>query len=90
MKEKYHYDEGEDRLTIKRVQDVEPILEANKRAFNLGHVQPGPVRLAARIPTIVIESYLQCGIDLINDESAMKKFLNDPDNRYFRTMPGKV
>lgn len=89
--EKYHYDDVADKLTIERVQDVEPTLEANKKAYNLGwNAQKGVVRLAARIPMVIIEDYLNRGIDLINDERAMKQFLNDPDNKYLRTMPGKV
>lgn len=89
--EKYHYDDVADKLTIERIQDVEPTLEANKKVYNLGwSAQKGPMRLAARIPMVIIEDYHNRGIDLINDEKAMKQFLNDPDNKYLRTMPGKV
>jgi hypothetical protein len=27
---------------------------------------------------------------IIDDPSAMKRWLNDPDNRFFRTRPGRV
>lgn len=95
MKEAYHYDEMQDTLTIHRVEDVGAVLDANKRQFdpdnkhykeNFNHV--------ARIPLIVLEKYCKDkGIkyeEFINSEKLFKRFLNDPDNKFFRTKPGRI
>ena len=85
------YDESEDRLIIERVQDVEPILEANKRAFNDADTSwKREMNHVARIPKVIIDEYMKRGINLLADEAALKRFLNDPDNRLFRTKPGRV
>lgn len=44
----------------------------------------------ARIPNIVVEEYKRRGIDLIQDKDELQKWVNDPDNRMFRTRPGRV
>jgi hypothetical protein len=87
-----HYDEMEDQLIIKRSQDLEPILESNKRSLNDSPTNwKGEFHHVAAIPLVIIEKYKnEKGIDLMKDKAAMKRFLNDPDNKFFRTKPGKV
>lgn len=95
VKTEYHVTE-DDKLIIKRVQDVEPILEANKRAFNehstKGNLFGGTFHHVAEIPVIVIEQWKKEGIDFYNKEHWPKVMakLNDPDYRYLRTMPGRI
>lgn len=91
------YEEKEDKLIIERVQDVEPIIEANKRAFNdapeTGRYS-GDMHHVAQIPMVVIEDYCKKkGLDFhtfMADKKEWKRFLNDPDHRAFRTRPGRV
>lgn len=93
MQEKYHYDEMEDRLTIQTIQDVEPILEANKRQFDVDdkRYKHETMNHVARIPMVLIEKVRrEQGIDLMHDEAALKRFLNDPENKFLRTKPGKL
>jgi hypothetical protein len=93
MKTNYKWDEPEERLVIQRVQDVEPILEANKRAFDVDdkRFKSEAMNHVARIPMVVIEKVkAETGVDLLNDEKALRAFLNDPDNRFLRTKPGKI
>jgi hypothetical protein len=93
IKERHVYDDMEDKLYIERVQDVQPILEANKRAFDVDdrRFKNEAFNHVARIPMIVIEKVKrESGIDLLKDEKALKKFLNDPDNKLFRTKPGRI
>lgn len=95
MFERYHYDESEDKLHVERVQDVEPILEANKRAYNdAGSFKSETFNHKARIPVLIWEAWLQAkGISYQEasvDEKILKRFLNDPDNRFCLTRPGKI
>lgn len=89
----FHYDEADGTTWLERVQDVEPILNETKAAFNdapeFGRYKRDVVKVAS-IPLVVYEAYLKKGIDLLKDDAALRRFLNDPDNRAFRTTPGKV
>lgn len=87
-----HYDEQDDRLIIERTQDVEPILEKNKRLLNESNTTwKDDFHHVASIPLVIIEKYKnERGIDLMNDKEALKCFLNDPDNKFFRTKPGRI
>ncbi len=95
---KYHHDG--DRLIIERVQDIEPIIEQNKRAMNewSGHNEStrwkGDFHHVASIPEVVIEKWCKdhgfTYADFIKDSSIVKRFLNDSDNAKFRTKPGRI
>jgi len=91
MLTRVHFDDGEDKLIIENVQDVEDVLEANKREQTEDHRGYTPsrnMRKVASIPNVVAYDLMKKGI--WNDPVAMKKWLNDPDNRYFRTSEGRV
>lgn len=92
---KSHYDESEDKLHIERVQDVQPILEANKKAYNDPSSFKSEVfNKKAEIPLVVLLKWLdERGItyqEFMNSDSLLRRFLNDPDNRFCLTRPGKV
>jgi hypothetical protein len=91
---KFHYDPVEDRMTIERVQDIEPILEKNKRSFNDAPINwKGEFHHVGSIPHVIIEKYKNdTGIDLLRPEyrGELLKFLDRPENRMFRTRPGKL
>lgn len=91
-----------DRITIETIEDVEPVIEANKRAYN-GSVKdqevPGLGRRVARVPGVVLEEL--CRIHKIKfrdlmvgnnprGQKILNDFLNDPAFRSFRTAPGRV
>lgn len=71
-------------------QEIDPVLEDNQenrkerdsrtRWQDLNHV--------ARIPNVILWELKQKGI--LDYEKAMKKWLNDPDNKVFRTREGRV
>jgi len=93
LHERLHYEESEDKMYFETVQDVEPILEANKRAFDVDAKthKSETMNHVARIPMVVIEAhYRKTGCDLMKDSKALMKFLNDPENRFLRTKPGKL
>lgn len=95
MDTKYHYDELEDKLIIEKVQDVEPILEANKKALNEDNNFTSEVfNHVARIPIVCIEKWCnEKGIkynEFMGDTNLLKLFLNDPDNKFLRTKAGRI
>ncbi len=82
--------ESEDTFTIETEFDVEPLIEANKRDFNslTSLDRWGDGRHVARIPMPLWAQLREKRIT--EDEPAFKRWLNDPDNRFFRTSPGRV
>lgn len=74
---------------ITYTQDTKPILEANKRAASnfQGTNADGFTRVAS-IPNVVVQRLMQTGIWY--DQEAMKHWLDDPANRFFRTDDGRA
>jgi len=90
---KHKYSEEDGRAYIETVQDVQPIIDDNKRAMvdNRHAKFNRPMNKVASIPLVIIEQYWnEHKIDLMNDEAALRQFLNDPENRAWRTMGGNV
>ena len=84
----------DDNGIISRAQDVTAILEVNKQEqmqdrFK-GFRRAPTFRRVASIPVAVFDIAKAQGIDLLNDPEALKKFLNDPQNRAFRTTLERV
>lgn len=90
--------DGEGGLVIKTSQDVSNIVEANKNEFNSyderakwsDDVYGNKV---ASIPLTVIDDLNKQGIMrgfAVIDEKRFRHWLNQPDNRAFRTRPGVV
>jgi hypothetical protein len=95
VKQKAHWDQIDEKLIIESTQDTAPILESNKfernefdTKFNSGQKYNRGFTKVASIPNIVIDKLMREGI--WNDKDAMKKWLNDPDNKAFRTGGGWV
>lgn len=94
----YWYDEINDSLTVNRKEDVESILDHNRRLANdslhQNHGTGCMGTLVAVIPNTVIEQWLKEGVDLFSNEPEMKKKvksrLNDPEYKYLRTFKGKM
>lgn len=67
---------------------VENIIETNKINFNEASGPFGNGKIVASIPIHIYWDLKRKGI--ADDDAAMKRWLNDPDNRFFRTFPGRV
>lgn len=70
------------------IQDVEPIIEANKAAQNSGQKPHSSMRRVASIPLVVlVEIEKKFGINYLNKDHmpALKKLLNSNEFRHFRT-----
>jgi hypothetical protein len=87
----YWHDHDDGSVTIQTVQDVEDVAESNKQSFNQVDERAnwqGDMHKVASIPMAIFYDLKRKGI--LDDPAAMKKWLNDSDNRVFRTRPGTV
>ena len=82
---------------VHRVQDVEPVLDANKAEYNShgdlksSRYGKGPMHKIASIPMIVVEKWMKEGFNIYTaTPQEIRRKLNDPEYKYLRTMPGKL
>ena len=92
--ETLHFDDADNTFSIKRAQDVEPFLDANKRAQadGDGYSPSREFRKIASIPPVVLEIWKkQWGVDPTQAQhhDLLKRLLNDPDNRFLRVSEGR-
>ena len=89
------HEDGDGGIILETKQDVSKIIDANKRQYNDVTSQDkwGDLTHVARLPLTVVDELnrkrVMRGFAVIY-EKAFKMFLNDPDNRFFRTRPGQV
>ena len=89
LKRYWHYDADTDTATIETRQEVTDLVENNKADFNAAASGwKGEMHKVASIPMNVYFDLKEKGI--LDDPAALKRWLNDPDNRFFRTKPGRV
>jgi hypothetical protein len=89
-----HWD-GDGGLVIETKQDISSIIEQNKREYNATDERArwGEWSKIGSIPLAVIQDLNRQGIlrgFAVVDMKRFKDWLNHPDNRFFRTRPGKV
>lgn len=84
----FQYDADSDEAIIQKTQDVSGIIEANKAEFNAAPERWGDMTKVGSIPLSVYYELERKGI--LQDQVALAKWLNDPDNRAFRTRPGTI
>ena len=82
------YDESTD--TFRYVQEIEaePLLDYNRQLYNEAPDHWGDGAVAARMPLELYFDLKRQGI--MDDERALKRWLNDLDNQKFRTRRGTV
>jgi len=95
VEQRAFYDETEDKLHIRSRQNTAPILEINKiernefdAKFNSDIKHPTGWQRVASIPNIVVDELMRSG--RWGDRKAMRKWLNDPENKMFRTTNTKL
>ncbi len=91
----WHYDDATDQATIETRQgfaDSYTNLIDQNNALRNQTSRKTPYRdgvhHVARVPLVILEDLMRKGIH--KDPKAMKAWLNDPDNRVFRTREGVV
>ena len=83
-------------LVIATTQDVSAIVEQNKKEYNQNNGRWGEDvfdNKIASIPLTVIDDLNKVGIMRgfhVVDQKRFKAWLNNPDNRFFRTKQGRV
>ena len=90
VKQRAHWDKIDEKLIVESTQDIAPILKKNKaerNEFDIQHnselkYKEGWTKVAT-IPNIIIDKLMKAGV--WGDKKAMKKWLNDPDQKAFRT-----
>jgi hypothetical protein len=88
--ETFHFDEMEDKVVLSTEQDVTQIIEENKALQNLvtSIDRWGDMRRVAQVPLSLYLDLYKKGIT--RDAKTFSRWLNDPDNRFFRTSPGVI
>jgi hypothetical protein len=91
----FHLKDGD--LTVRRVQDVESIIERNKFLQGEGQTWAGAFRHIGTIPNVILEKWMNEEgapnlLAMSGDEFGqfVKRKLNDPDWRWLKTTSGRV
>jgi|TARA_R110000868_G_scaffold51834_5_gene163992 hypothetical protein len=86
----WHYNADRDEATIETVFETGNLIEQNKRAYAETDERSrwGEWSKVASIPMPLYYRLKRDGI--ADDPKRMKAWLNDADNRFFRTRPGRV
>ena len=89
------HEDGEGGLIVETKQDIQPFLEHNKASYARidERARWGEFTQIASIPFAVIQDLNKQGILKgfhIVEPKKLKAWLNDPDNRFFRTRPGRI
>ncbi len=88
--ELFHFDPETEEVTLQTIQEVEPLIDANKASFN-EHTSLDRFGDMTRVASIPMSLYFELKRKgILDDQAALKRWLNDPDNRFFRTRPGVV
>lgn len=96
VRQKVAHNTDEGGIVVATEQDVTDIVEQNKQEYNLNNGRWGDDifdNKIASIPLTVIDTLNQQGIMRgfhVVDQTAFRKWLNNPDNRFFRTRQGRV
>ena len=92
----FHSNADETEFTINTYQDCEPILEENKKSYNAygDLLTPGKAGEGVRVASIPLNVWNQwmkeTNGEIQRDHNLMKRYLNDPDNKYLRTPPTRI
>ena len=84
----FHYHNPTGEFAIEHIENIQPLIDQNKKLQNEDHSVRDEFRLSARIPmTVVYEWKNTFGVDIYNKNhaQAVKKLLNSPDYRYLKT-----
>ena len=88
----FHFDDVTGDFGLETQQDVTALIESTKGAFNpVGEREPwkGDLHKVASVPMIIYHELAKISNNF-KDQRAIYKWLNDKDNRVFRTRPGRL
>ena len=96
IREKVAHNTDNGEIVIATEQDVSNIIEQNKKEYNATNGRWGEDvfdNKIASIPLTVIDDLNKAGIMRgfhVVDQKKFRAWLNNPDNRFFRTRQGRV
>ena len=94
-----HHELSDGTMVMEHTSDVTGILEANKfqQSEQTMHHQSETFNHVARIDMLAVESWCKARgmgngywAEFMESEALLKEFLNDPDNKVWRTRTGKI
>lgn len=94
VKTDFHLIDGD--LVVNRVQDVEPIIDANKALQSVAQKWAGDFHHIGTIPNVILEKWInESGVNILampNEEFGqfIKRKLRDPDNAWLRTTSRRI
>lgn len=92
LKSTFHWDSTTGKFTIEEKQDVEPVIELAKESYNAfdERARWGDDLLihVGFLPPVIYADLQKRGI--LDDPERLRAWLNDRDNRAFRTRPGRL
>jgi hypothetical protein len=90
----HRHNDGQGSLTFERVQDCNAIAEKCKTQANQGVTGSSDMKLAASLPYVMVEAYMnRTGIDMnefCKNKEHIRNMLNDPALAHFRIWGGKI
>lgn len=94
MRQWYWSDPDTGDVKLENVYDVQPIIEDAKgmeRTFDrVRHMNGHTFHHYGFLPHYVWDHFMKQGINLYTDKDMLRKYMNDPNFRAFRTRPGVV
>jgi len=82
------YDADADALHYTSEQEAGPLLDLNRKMYNDAPTRWKEGQHVAFLPDIFVMKLMREGI--LHDSKRLKRWLNDPDHRAFRTRPGTL
>jgi hypothetical protein len=90
----HRHNDGKGTLTFERVQDCNAIAEAAMKQQNSGLTGSADVKLAARLPLVMVEAYMNNNNitmhEFLNNQDHIKRLVNDPALAHFRVWKGAI
>ena len=84
----FHFHEPTKEFAIEHIEDIQPLVDSNKKLQENDHLMTDELRLSARIPTSVYYEWKnKFGVDVFNPnhKEGVKRLLKSPDYRYLKT-----
>lgn len=94
--EEFWFDHTTDTVTIRKLQDVDATIDANKAEFNLhgtkaNYQDSNGQHLVARIPMVLVEKWKGQGFDwFCSTDKERREWLDKPENAFLKVRPGKL
>lgn len=87
----HHFDPMTLECTVETVQDVSTLIACNKAVYaSVDERQHWRDGQGDRVASIPLSVFYDPKVGIQHDRVQLRKWLNNPDNRFFRTRPGTI